>query len=68
MKKKLLGLDINKACSPDQMYPHLLKETANELCKPLSIIMNKSLFINYLPKEWKKKQCISALLKKEITK
>ena len=54
MKKKLLDLDINKACGPDQMHPHMLKETASELCKPLTIIMNESLNIKCILREWKK--------------
>ena len=33
----------------DEMNLHLLKETANELCKPLSIIMNKSSNMKQLP-------------------
>ena len=48
VKKKLLDLDINKACGPDQIHPHLMKGTASELCKPLSIIMNKSLNLLFL--------------------
>ena len=63
MQKKLGEFDINKSCGPDQMHPHLLKEMANELSVPLSIIMNKSLQNKTLPKDWKKAN-VSALYKK----
>ena len=65
--KKLGELDINKSCGPDQMHPHLLKEMANELSVPLSIIMNKSLQTKSLPKDWKKAN-VSALFKKGDSK
>ena len=45
------------------MHPHLLKEMANELSVPLSIIMNKSLRNKTLPKD-RKKANVSALYKK----
>ena len=32
VQNRLLDLDINKACGPDQMHPHLLKDTASEFC------------------------------------
>ena len=56
-EKNLQELDINKACGPYQMHPHLLKETENGLCKQLIIIMNKSLDMKQLPREWKKSKC-----------
>ena len=59
--KKLGELYINKSCGPDQMHPHLLKEMANELSVPLSIIMNKSLRNKTLPKDWKKNKCFSII-------
>ena len=67
VKKKLLELDINKACGPDQIHTHLLKETSNKWRKPLSIIMNKSLIMKCPPKEWKK-QIYQLYIKKRVNK
>ena len=49
----LRNLDINKACGPDLISPHLLKESAGVLARPLSILFNRSLEQGYFPTVWK---------------
>ena len=41
--KKLVNLDPNKSPGPDKWHPHFLRELANVICIPLSILFNKSL-------------------------
>ena len=54
VRKILSKLKPDKAPGPDNMHPYFLKETANELATPLSIIYNKSLETFTVPSEWKK--------------
>ena len=44
---------MTKACGPDLISPRLLKEGANILSKPLSIIFNRSLLQGNFPSKWK---------------
>ena len=43
----------NKTPGPDKISPRILKEAKNEICKPLSIMFNKSLAHGKVPSEWK---------------
>ena len=61
--KKLKRLKVNKSPGPDGMHPRVLKETAEAICTPLSIIFNKSLEEGKLPQSWKDAH-ITALHKK----
>ena len=42
VRNVLEKLKINKSQGPDGMHPHFLRETAEELVHPLSIIFRKS--------------------------
>ena len=48
----LSNLDPNSSMGVDHMHPRLLKNLANDLCVPLSIIFNSSLSSGVLPDEW----------------
>jgi hypothetical protein len=50
----LKNLDPNKANGPDQIPPGFLKECAQSLAKPLTIIFNRSLETGRVPSGWKK--------------
>ena len=63
VKKLLQKLKTDKAQEPDEMHPYFLKETAEELALPLSIIFTESLESSQVPEEWKKGR-ITALFKK----
>ena len=43
VEKKILSLDVNKACGPDEIHPRLIKELVNEVTSPLAALFNKSL-------------------------
>ncbi|MEW8544385.1 MAG: reverse transcriptase family protein [Candidatus Thiodiazotropha sp.] len=49
----LRNLNVNKACGPDLLSPHLLKEASGILARPLSILFNRSLEQCYFPIAWK---------------
>lgn len=51
--KKLKSLDPCKACGPDGLHPRLLKELAEELAEPLSVLFTISLEEGKLPETWK---------------
>ena len=61
--KKLKNINVSKSPGPDEIHPRLLRETANVLAKPLSIIYNSSLRTERLPDQWKDAH-ISAMFKK----
>jgi hypothetical protein len=54
VKKKLQLLKPNKSPGPDCHHPYILKQVADSIAKPLSIIYNKSLTEGKLPTDWKK--------------
>ena len=49
----LKGIDTSKASGPDLIPGRLLKECANEIAPSLTRIINYSLRIGALPREWK---------------
>ena len=61
--KRILELDVDKACGPDEMHPRLLKELADEILTPLAMIFRKSLLYGDLPLDWKHAN-VSPLFKK----
>ena len=53
VRKKLQTLRPDKAAGPDNIPPKLLREFSNELCHPLSVILQKSLDEGVVPNDWK---------------
>ena len=51
--KKLQKLNASKSAGSDELHPRVLKETAEVICVPLSIIFKKSLEEGKLPSVWK---------------
>ena len=51
--KKLKNLRTDKACGSDSVHPYILKNFAEFIVAPLTIIFNKSLETGELPKIWK---------------
>ena len=51
--KKLKSLRTDKSCGPDTVHPFILKNLAQTLVKPLSMIYNLSLNSGQLPHLWK---------------
>ncbi|BHF75638.1 hypothetical protein SprV_0501873400 [Sparganum proliferum] len=50
---KLLRLKESKSSGPDEIPVKILKELANELAKPLSMLFHTSFETGYLPPDWK---------------
>ena len=51
--KKLEKLNKFKSSGPDNIHPHLLKETADSLGVPLSMIFQESLRLGETPADWR---------------
>ncbi len=51
--KKLRELNPTKSPGPDGIHPKVLRETANVIAYPLSLVFNKSLSEGVVPEEWK---------------
>ena len=51
--KKLNNLDTNKSVGPDNIDPMFLRQLANELKEPLTVIFQKSLNEGQLPDDWR---------------
>ena len=52
--ERLININSSKSPGPDNIHPRMLKELAEELCKPLHIIFTKSLSEGKIPEDWKK--------------
>ena len=53
VRRLLLNLNPNKACSPDGITPRLLKMVAEELTPALTLLYRISYLSGTLPKDWK---------------
>jgi Reverse transcriptase (RNA-dependent DNA polymerase) len=52
--RKIKDLRADSAPGPDGLHPRLLKETANEIARPLRLIFTRSLDSNDIPSDWKR--------------
>ena len=53
VKKQLDGLKVYCSPGPDGIHPRILKESAEQVARPLSILFQKSLDTGLLPDDWK---------------
>ncbi|RMC22386.1 hypothetical protein DUI87_00700 [Hirundo rustica rustica] len=53
VREPLKCLDIHKSMGPDGIHPRVMRELADELAKPLSIIYHQSWLTDEVPDDWK---------------
>ena len=61
--QKLKGLKPGKSGGPDNIQPRLLKECAEQLAEPLTMLFNKTMQRGVIPDDWKQAN-VSAIYKK----
>ncbi|XP_064901569.1 membrane protein FAM174A isoform X1 [Columba livia] len=63
VKEQLNSLDIHKSMGPDEMHPRVLRELAEVIAGPLSIIFAKSWEMGEVPEDWRKANVIPVFKK-----
>ncbi len=53
VRELLLQLDCHKSMGPDEIHPRVLRELAEVIAEPLSIIYQRSLLTGEVPEDWR---------------
>ena len=54
MRDRLSDLDVHKSMGPDGMHPRVLRELADIIAEPLSVIFERSWRTGEVPEDWRK--------------
>ena len=63
MRDRLSDMDVHKSMGPDGMHPRVLRELADVIAEPLSIIFETSWRTGEVPEDWRK-ATVTAIFKK----
>jgi len=63
VRERLSNLDAHKSMGPDGMHPRVLRELADVIAEPLSIIFETSWRTGEVPEDWRK-ATVTAIFKK----
>ena len=51
--KKILALNVNKSCGPDEIHPRILKQLVDFISEPLAVLFNRTMEGGCIPQDWK---------------
>ena len=54
VRQEFLNINANKSCGPDEIHPRHLIELVGFISKPIALLLNKSMELGVIPRDWKR--------------